>query len=186
MKVNVTVRVIVLTFITVVIGAAVVNDLGEKGTLRTDHPPHRQAERASATFANHLTLDGEAIGWIAAELAWYEGVNRAEWEAGVERARTEEAERLAATRRVADSTVARNGTRVACDGLALPEYIVWRESNCTRGIDTGNGYYGAYQVAAFHWFGGICDGLSWLVPEQEDECARRLSQDGTTLRPWGG
>lgn len=72
-----------------------------------------------------------------------------------------------------------------CYGLQVPAEIAWRESRCTRGIDTGNGYYGYAQVARFHWFGGICDGLTWLDPAQEDECVSRLWDEGRGARHWG-
>jgi len=68
----------------------------------------------------------------------------------------------------------------------FPASIAWRESRCTRGIDTGNGYYGYAQVARFHWeAGGVCDGLSWLVPSEEDECISRLWRDGAGASHWG-
>jgi hypothetical protein len=102
-----------------------------------------------------------------------------------------EAERLAAppvgvasSRQTPNVAVVSTGN---CKGFPawFPHHIIWRESNCTRGIDTGNGYLGAYQVARFHWYGGACTGLSWLVAAEEDECAWRLSAGGSQLGPWG-
>lgn len=145
----------------------------------TDHPPH--AEPPVAAAPEVVFTDAQAVDlWV-----WNEGERRERER--LEALAAEEAARVAAARSTPSVRVVAAGAPAECEGLAIPAAIAWRESRCTRGIDTGNGYYGAYQVARFHWAsGGICEGLTWLVPAEEDECARRLSQDGTNLRPWGG
>lgn len=77
-----------------------------------------------------------------------------------------------------------------CAGKVIPESIIWRESHCNYGSVNwggcgGSNCYGMYQIAGSHWNGGACSDLNWEVPADQDECARRLSSDGTNLRPWG-
>lgn len=146
-----------------------------------EHPPHA----FPPISADPLGLNPPDVLSVVADARW---VGEREQERLDQVA---EAERLEAARRLADIPVARPGTqpvaRPDCGTIPdwFPHAIAWRESNCTRGIDTGNGYYGYAQVAGFHWFGGICDGLTWTIPAQEDECVWRLSAGGTNLRPWG-
>lgn len=144
------------------------------------HPPHVEP----AVSAGHPGSQPDV--WAAYELVVGAlEAQRIELEIEAAVAIAEETARLEAARRPANVSVVSSGTRVACEGLELPAEIAWRESNCTRGINTGNGYFGYGQVAGFHWAaGGICEGLSWLIPEQEDECIRRLRNAGG-LRPWG-
>ena len=65
----------------------------------------------------------------------------------------------------------------------FPAYIAWRESKCTRGIDTGNGYLGYAQIALFHW-SGLCAGLDWTVDSDYDECVARLWNGGAGASHW--
>lgn len=108
-----------------------------------------------------------------------------------EREAVEETARLEAARSTSNVAVVSGGNPASvdptCAGIPswFPAHIAWRESRCTRGINTGNGYYGYAQVAGFHWFGGICDGLTWTDPASEDECVWRLSAGGSNFRPWG-
>jgi hypothetical protein len=80
----------------------------------------------------------------------------------------------------------------SCDGHVVPSYIVQRESGCNYGAVNGSGCggsgcYGMYQIAGFHWnAGGACSDLNWTVPADQDTCARRISNNGTNLNPWGG
>jgi hypothetical protein len=81
------------------------------------------------------------------------------------------------------------GQRVVATGdcSAIPEWfpaeIAWRESRCTRGIDTGNGYFGYAQVAGFHW-SNLCHDLDRTVESQYDECVARLWNGGAGARHW--
>lgn len=76
-----------------------------------------------------------------------------------------------------------------CQGKVVPAYIVQRESHCNYGAVNANGCggagcYGMYQIHGMHWNGGACSDLNWEIPADQDECARRLSNDGTNLAPW--
>lgn len=76
------------------------------------------------------------------------------------------------------------------DCSALPTWfpadIGWRESNCRYDAVSPDGVYvGAFQIATFHWDAGACADLDWNVPAQQDECAWRLSRNGTDFGPWG-
>jgi len=126
---------------------------------------------------------------IDQQAAWYAGIRDAE----DTHARAQEAERLAATLRTPIVAVARPGTsRTECEGHVIPGYIIARESGCNYdavsppGFCSGTGCYGLYQIAGFHWNGGGCSDLTWTIPAEQDECARRLSSGGTNLAPWGG
>lgn len=145
-----------------------------------EHPPHAAPPEAEATgTALPLAAVGgdEPAQVIANLIAWIEGEQRAQ-----------ETARMATAGSSAVSNVVSTGSREACDNIPawFPHDIAWRESNCIRGLDTSNGYYSFAQIAGFHWFGGICDGLTWTIPAEEDECVDRLSQHGTRLGPWGG
>jgi len=74
-----------------------------------------------------------------------------------------------------------------CEGIPswFPAEIAWRESRCTRGIDTGNGYLGYAQIARFHW-DNLCVGLDWTDESQYDECVALLWNGGAGARHWGG
>lgn len=137
------------------------------------------SEISYSTTASSVAPD--LLSQVTDYLAWIEGVKR--WEAE-EAARLEEAARQA---RQASPSASTQNTFPDCDSIPewFPRAIAWRESHCTRGINTGNGYFGYAQVASFHWFGGACDGLSWEIPAEEDECVDRLSLHGTRLSPWG-
>lgn len=142
------------------------------------HPPH-----VAPPVAEAPVYEGSVVPDLLGQIVDYTG-----WIAGVERAEAEaEAARVEAASRPANNGVVTSGGAPDCAGFPdwFPHSIIWRESNCRRGLDTSNGYRGAYQIADFHWFGGACDGLSWLVPAEEDECTDRLSQHGTRLSPWG-
>lgn len=73
-----------------------------------------------------------------------------------------------------------------CEGIApgFPQEIAWRESRCTVGIDTGNGYLGYAQIAKFHWQSGLCSDLDWTDLVQYNECVLRLWDDGNGARHW--
>lgn len=73
-----------------------------------------------------------------------------------------------------------------CEGIApgFPQEIAWRESRCTLGIDTGNGYYGYAQIARFHWQGGLCSDLDWTDLPQYNECVLRLWDGGAGAAHW--
>lgn len=83
-----------------------------------------------------------------------------------------------------------------CTGKVLPAYIIMRESHCNYGALNvngcgGNSCYGMYQIDGRHWSSwngtpGACNDLDWTIPSDQDECANRLSNGGTNLRPWGG
>ena len=81
------------------------------------------------------------------------------------------------------------GQRVVATGdcSAIPEWfpaeIAWRESRCTRGIDTGNGYFGYAQIAGFHWV-NLCRDLDRTVESEYDECVARLWNGGAGARHW--
>lgn len=91
-------------------------------------------------------------------------------------------------------------TSDACDGIdwVIPVYIVWRESHCDFGAINYNGCggytcVGAYQFDLRHWIPrdqggwGACAWLGdWHIPQNQIECARQMSRDGTYLAPWGG
>lgn len=91
-----------------------------------------------------------------------------------------------------------SGGGSGCDGTgwAIPTSLVWRESRCDFGAVNpggcgGYGCVGAYQFDARHFSGwangqAACGDLDWTIPDDQHECARRLSRDGTNLAPWGG
>lgn len=161
-----------------------------------DDPEHVRPDKAFPPVS--ADLPGQQPDWLLAvadsRQAFFAEQARIEQERQeAERLAAEEAERVAAARHAPVQPVVSGGTSAPssspnCAGIPawFPAAIAWRESNCTRGINTGNGYYGYAQVAGFHWFGGICDGLTWTIPAQEDECVDRLSAHGTRLGPWGG
>lgn len=81
-------------------------------------------------------------------------------------------------------------TPTACDGHVVPAYIVQRESGCDYGAVNPTGCGGAscvglYQFDLRHFTSGQCVGLDWHNPADQDECARRISNNGTNLKPWG-
>lgn len=108
-----------------------------------------------------------------------------------------EAEELAASRARAVAVAVAPRSVPSCDGVewVVPVRIVISESGCRFDAvnATGCGGYsclGAYQFDARHWdvasWGGCADLGDWRDPEAQHECARRLSNGGTNLRPWGG
>lgn len=151
------------------------------------HPPH--ARPLGGVIETPLGVaaaqEAGAGTWIA-EIGNYLGDLEREREAA------EEAARLESARRPPSGGVAPAGTRDACTGFVIPGDIVWRESRCDFGaVSPGGQYVGAYQFDARHWdagsgWGGCADLGDWRDPEAQHECARRLSSDGTNLRPWGG
>jgi len=156
------------------------------------HPPHaRPAAMGGGTGAAPAEVSGAAH---AGEVfVFVEGVAREEWFKVVAE---EEARRaaVAATRpRAAERRVSSGGG--SCSGFVIPGDIVWGESRCDYGAVNPSGCsgyscVGAYQFDARHWdassgWGGCADLGDWQVPANQDECARRLSRDGTYLAPWG-
>lgn len=96
----------------------------------------------------------------------------------------QELARMAAVSSRATERVVATGDCSAIPGW-FPAEIAWRESRCTRGIDTGNGYLGYAQVARFHW-SNLCVDLDWTVDSEYDECVSRLWDGGAGARHWGG
>lgn len=142
------------------------------------HPPH--VERPTADAPEPSATAPLAVVGVVTEDALAPAI---EFVRGI----VEEEQRMDRARQDASRRMAPVGSPQACGGFPewFPHWIIWRESNCIRGLDTNNGYRSAYQIWDRHWFGGICDGLTWTDPAQEDECADRLSQHGTRLGPWG-
>jgi hypothetical protein len=104
-----------------------------------------------------------------------------------------EAQRMAQARQAAGPPAPSRGTSTptGCDGHVVPAYIVQRESGCDYGAVNptgcgGNGCVGLYQFDTRHFTSGACSDLDWHSPADQDECARRLSNGGTNLAPWGG
>lgn len=185
-----------------VIVAALVSGLALQALLaqETSAPPHAQAgsapaplgtsDQAFTDWSERRTL----TDWVAVYeyRTWIEGVER--WE----RERQLEAERLAAEAATQARTsgvrrsVSGASTSVGgdCSGFVIPSDIVWAESRCDYGAynATGCGGYGcigAYQFDSRHYgsWGGCAD--LGTDPAGQDECARRLSNNGTNLQPWG-
>lgn len=124
--------------------------------------------------------DAEIRDWVRAE------EERQAAEAAAEAARMEAA-------RPAPGPATTSGGNVpsSCDGHVVPAYIVQRESGCNYGAVNPTGCGGAscvglYQFDLRHFTSGACAGLDWHSPADQDECARRISNNGTNLRPWGG
>lgn len=188
-----------LAFVAVVVTTAIA---GRALLLDPEHvrPPHAARSTASAPGPLPLNVVGgdQPQGVIDAYTAWIEGIARAEWFAGVERERQAQAERDAAPRAPASRAQPHSGPS-SCDGIdwVIPVGIIVGESGCNfdaqspAGFCSGYGCVGAYQFDARHWdadsgWGGCADLGDWTVPENQHECARRLSSDGTHLAPWGG
>lgn len=102
-------------------------------------------------------------------------------------------------------TVAPAGSRPAeqsapqgdCENIPgwFPAHIAYRESHCSYdaynpGGCGGNGCIGAYQFDSRHFFGwangqSACGDLDPWTIEGQNECAWRLSREGTNFSPWG-
>lgn len=169
-------------------------------------PPH--AERPTAGVETG-TSEGERSTFAAAyDLAatqvtdYLEGLERerqavAAYLDALEAARLAaeaEAARVAAAQQAARPTPSSSGTiqvPSSCDGHVVPAYIIQRESGCNYGAVNPSGCGGAscvglYQFDLRHFTSGACMGLDWHNPADQDECARRISNGGTNLAPWGG
>lgn len=184
---RVLVRVLVIVGMVAVLAAAVPDP-------RDDHPPHVRPAAMGGAIGNEAA-DAVAAGDL---VAWLEGVDRAEWYRGVQeeldRQAAEEAAALVAQSRARSTTgVPRSGAPASCAGVAwvVPVDIVIGESGCSFDAynATGCGGYGcvgAYQFDTRHFgsWGGCAD-LNPALPEDQHECARRLSSDGANLAPWG-
>lgn len=82
-----------------------------------------------------------------------------------------------------------------CDGHVIPGWILMRESRCSYdawnpGGCGGHGCVGLYQFDLRHFTGwangqAACGDLDPWTPADQDECAARLSHNGTNLAPWG-
>lgn len=156
-------------------------------------PPHTARPVAGVRWNPGQGLEAQVLVDLA---AWEAGVQRAEQEAA-ERAAAEAAEAAAQAQRDADlraraGSSGGGGSAGTCDGFVIPGDIVWAESHCNYEAvnPTGCGGYtcvGAYQFDLRHWQpgGGCADLGDWHDPAAQDECARRLSNGGTNLRPWG-
>ena len=76
---------------------------------------------------------------------------------------------------------AHNSWEAEASGEAF-EALRWCESGNDYGIDTGNGYYGAYQFSPETWWGLGYDGYPHeAAPEVQDEAAALLQ----SLYGWG-
>lgn len=72
-----------------------------------------------------------------------------------------------------------------CTGFAIPDYIIMRESGGDPWAENPSGAYGCAQTLRSHYRdGGTCAGLTPEVIDDQRECVRRLSNDGTNLAPW--
>lgn len=118
--------------------------------------------------------DGSIQGTVNDVVAWEEGAARQD---------RPEVVRVEATSGGAGQRVVATGD---CSGIAegFPAEIAWRESRCTIGINTGNGYLGYAQIATFHWQGGLCSDLDWSELEQYNECVTRLWNGGAGASHW--
>lgn len=179
-------RIAIIASVTALLWFAM-TQIGGDAIVKPPHVAPPTAEVAATIGDSAEILAAQATGDLVAFLdgvsfsAWVEGVNRAE----------EEARQLAAleaARRSVRSRVAPSG---GCEGFAIPGYIVWRESHCDYGAINysgcgGQGCYGAYQIHALHWSGGLCSDLTWTSPSDQDECASRLWNGGAGASHWGG
>lgn len=155
---------------------------------RQSEPPH------AAPAAARVDSTPQVVAAAAEAAAEREIAAIAAHAAEEERRGLEEAARLEAARRAASSSGAGGGGRASCEGVdwVVPVGIVVRESGCDFGaVSPGGQYVGAYQFDRRHWdassgWGGCADLGDWQDPEAQHECARRLSQGGTNLAPWGG
>jgi hypothetical protein len=169
---------------------------------RTDHPPKGERPTADATHPLPLAAVGgdSHVAATGPIIAWIEGVARAEWFAGV--AAAEETARIEAARAARSAGVAapRAGGTCGLDGWAVPDSVLWRESRCVLDAFNatgcgGRGCVGAAQIDRGHFavvspwnagVSGVCADLDAGVIADQQECVRRLSNDGQNLAPWGG
>ena len=138
-----------------------------------------------------LAAVGEHPGDLIAMIEWVRGVE------DYERQQQQAAEQaaMAATRQVASPAAVPQGD---CAGIPawFPTGIAWRESHCSYdaynpGGCGGYGCIGLYQIDARHFTGwangqSACGDLDPSISAGQDECAWRLSREGTNLAPWGG
>lgn len=117
--------------------------------------------------------DGSIQGVVNEVVAW-------------QAAEAEQVRQLERVEPVAPAPVERMAPQGDCEGIApgFPAEIAWRESRCTIGIDTGNGYLGYAQIALFHWQSGLCADLTWTDLLQYNECVSRLWNDGAGAAHW--
>jgi len=161
------------------------------------HPPSR--ERPTADVQTGPSTEAETASDTATFIAYTQEQERVEYIrietarlAAEEAAREAEAARVAAAQPTPVSAAPRAGNLPSsCDGHVVPAYIVQRESGCNYGAVNPTGCGGAscvglYQFDLRHFTSGACSDLDWHDPAQQDECARRLSNNGTNLAPWGG
>lgn len=138
----------------------------------------QREQRPSITYRVPLAAvgDGSIQGVVNDVVAWQEAAEAAESQRS-EMVRVE-------------TTSGGDGWRMAppgdCSGIAegFPVEIAWRESRCTIGINTGNGYLGYAQIAAFHWHTGMCADLDWSDLAQYNECVTRLWNGGAGASHW--
>jgi hypothetical protein len=72
-----------------------------------------------------------------------------------------------------------------CYDGPIPAYIVTRESGGNpQAVNASSGAYGCFQIMPYVWDAN-CSGLDRGVAGQI-ECANRISNGGTNLRPWSG
>lgn len=72
-----------------------------------------------------------------------------------------------------------------CTGFAIPDYIIQRESGGDPWAENPSGAYGCAQTLRSHYRdGGTCAGLTPESIDDQRECVRRLSNDGSNLAPW--
>lgn len=185
-----------LLFVALAVGSVI----GTARLLHTDpehvRPPH--TERPTAGAPGLPAVGGEAIDLTPFTAAYAAQINEAIYAA----AAVEETERLEAARRAQYQPRTRGGGGAGCEGVdwVIPVGIVWGESRCDFGAVNQTGCYdartgitwtciGAYQFDRRHWLAdqwGACADLDPAKPEDQHECARRVSGDGSNLAPWGG
>ena len=183
-----TARFIVLGVLAVLIGcsATALHEQAAFDAERQSEPPHTKPGPAPGMPGLPLEVNAAEVG------AWLHGLEEAEWIAGVERGEreaAEEAERMAAARRVAVQPVVRSGvsgTVGECTGFAVPDYIIQRESGGNPSAYNPSGAYGCAQTLLSHYSNGACQGLDPYTIEGQRECVWILSNGGTNLRPWAG
>lgn len=174
---------LVAAIMTFIIIAAVDSAVGNE---KETHPPHIQQPKLclQTVLACSSGPTIEEIGVL-----FYEYEKLVATQRVVDYVKQVEANEAAASLAVKSSNRNNFSLPSSCDGKVIPAYIVMRESGCDYGAVNydgcgGTNCYGMYQIAGFHWNGGSCSDLNWSIPADQDECARRLSDNGNNLAPW--
>ena len=152
-----------------------------------EHPPHQARLTAASGSLPLAAVGADHPGEVVAQVEFYEGVQRAEWFAGVE---------AQAVADLAGRSPVRSGGGFVGGGdcaalaaqLGLPEAVLWRESRCSWDAYnatgcSGRGCLGPAQVDRGHFAevspwnsnaAGSCAGLDPDDPAQYAECVSRL------------